>query len=1042
MKFPLLNLAAAAGLFGALTCNITRAATPADSAADGASLSREPNTIVIPGPLRSFLRMAGESQEASPAEVLPLLARNAFLYGHVEQRQTEYLMLANRYVQQARELRSLIGADGMIHVAGCKDSDRLIEVLGYKFEHGCSSKSATLVTADAERAFLTVDSGFPLTQLEQALQEETPFNYAYPATPIPILFAERDWAALPPARQRTGTSLLDILLNNENVDRLYAGLARLDPQTRLELLRAVGLKRLLAYAPIFDFYGSRICIRSGAVIVPGGEAAESNWAELVGANPHSPGDFVNRLLASDQGWMAAYFDAMSRVSPEQQTLLIANGRLKRLFQAYRLLNSRLGAATGVFPRNTNLLLLFSRMQWDAAGEPKVPGNAAIWRELFAHADRANHLRELARFNREDNNPESLLEALVPYSHLTTTGGPTQIYLMLTAINGARPSDQQLSDGIVQLLVSHYAELNNWYLIFVEFPSLNETSIKGFLETVDRVNGIGNPVLRANVLGAFQAELGIWQILARQKQIPTGQLNASWQSAIQPYGGVGSSKGLFDAARQSLDSILVAAGGKADFSQDQILELLAGPAESSTEGTRVHEEIARRMHVVLDDQRLVSLDALFGLYDGLGEMAHGAAIGDNLLPLASALREFELPRPIFTAGERVSWSPVVYVSRHAELQVRTDLSNVIKTPGTQAQLEAARARLAPFLRDTLVGLNYAYYEPPGSQVLHSNPLFVRAHDFAGSSIQGMNDIWGPPDLIGIGATAGGGAYLIGSLADLPYTLALTEEDFIAPEKLQALIWKEAVPQLLVDAILPRWWSVTRNELHAAALYQRAGEELLTASPSNADLRQKVMAVFSGHMSWSRTEDVEQELAQPDSTAILIAHLPPSDMFNLTAEFRKRFPGEAARWGPANRDLDELVREDPAETSPQRLATDFGVPHPTLTNSNSCTLIISEPFPVSNGYGSRLFGESWESNNLYWARLADEKGYPPAMLNILVPALTRQMVAEISATSIDDWPALLRAMQQTGSEFREGKINIYAIDQPASNRNVANEGAHVN
>ena len=79
---------------------------------------------------------------------------------------------------------------------------------------------------------------------------------------------------------------------------------------------------------------------------------------------------------------------------------------------------------------------------------------------------------------------------------------------------------------------------------------------------------------------------------------------------------------------------------------------------------------------------------------------------------------------------MSWSPTVYVSRHAELQVRTDLTKVIKTPGTPAQLEAARARLAPFLRDTLVGLNYAYYEPPGAQVLHSNPLFVRSHDFLG------------------------------------------------------------------------------------------------------------------------------------------------------------------------------------------------------------------------------------------------------------------------------------------------------------------------
>ena len=1033
----------AVGLFCFASCSTTHAAAPASSAAaDAGSQIRTPESITIPGPIRSFLRMAGVSQEASPAEVLPLLARNAFLYGHVEQRKTEYLVLADRYVQQARELQPLAGADGMIHVAGCQDADKLIQILGYRFEHGCSPKDASLITADAERAFLTVDSGFPLTQLEQSLQEGTPFSYAYPATQVPILFAEKDWEAILPTRQRPGATLLDMLMNYEDVDRLYAGLARLDPQTRFALLQTVGLKRLLAYAPVFDFYSSRICIRSGAVAVPGGEAAEQSWAELVGANPHSPGAFVYRLLARDQGWMAAYFDALSRVSPEQQAHLVSSGRLKRLYEAYRSSNANLGAGIGVFPRNANLILLFTRVQWDTAGEPKVPGDATVWWEILAHADRAGHLREFAHFSRDGSNPDLLLEALVACTNRMAGEGPAQIYLSLTAMNSARPAEQQLSGGIAQLLASHFAQLNDWYSIFVEFPSLDETSIKRFVDTVDHVNGIANPVLRANVLGAFQAELGIWQILARQKQIPTEQLNASWQAATQPFSGIRSSTDLFEAARQSLDSIVLAAGGKADFTQDQLVDLLAGPAQNNPEGARVHEEIARRMRAVLDDQRLVPLDALFGLYDGLGEMAHGNAVGDSLLPLAGALREFELPRPIFTSGERVTWSPTVYVSRHAELQVRTDLTKVIKTPGTPAQLEAARERLAPFLRDTLVGLNYAYYEPPGSQVLHSNPLFVRAHDFAASSIQGMNDIWGPPNLIGIGATAGGGAYLIGSLAELPFVLALTEEDFISPEKLQALIWKETVPQLLVNAVLPRWWSVSRDELHAAALYQRAGEELLTASASNADLRQKVLTALSGRMSWGRLEETEQALGHPDSTAALIAHLLPSDAFHLTAEFRERFPGEAAQWGPSNRELDELAHRDPEDASPQRLAADFGVPHPILADSNSRALLTSEPFPVSGGYGSRLFGESWESSNLYWARLADEKGYPPAMLNILVPELTRQMVANISATSIDDWPALLRAMQQTGEEFREGKIGIRTASAPAINQNTANGGSHVN
>ena len=100
----------------------------------------------------------------------------------------------------------------------------------------------------------------------------------------------------------------------------------------------------------------------------------------------------------------------------------------------------------------------------------------------------------------------------------------------------------------------------------------------------------------------------------------------------------------------------------------------------------------------------------------------------------------------------------------------------------------------------------------------------------------------------------------------------------------------------------------------------------------------------------------------------------------------------------------------------------MPHSALVLGNSCALINMKPVPAFGGDASRLLAESWQSNNLYWARLADEVGDPPVMLNVLVPILTRHMVANIFASNIDDWPALLRAMEETGDEFRKGKIAI--------------------
>ena len=148
--------------------------------------------------------------------------------------------------------------------------------------------------------------------------------------------------------------------------------------------------------------------------------------------------------------------------------------------------------------------------------------------------------------------------------------------------------------------------------------------------------------------------------------------------------------------------------------------------------------------------------------------------------------------------------------------------------------------------------------------------------------------------------------------------------------------------------------------------------------------------------------------------------PAETFYLAAEFRNRFPAETGHWGAAGRELEGLLQPHPAETSWQRLSQDFGVPHPALAHSYARELLNVNLFPTFQNYSSRLLAESWESNNLYWARLADEMGYPPVALNRLVPELTRRMVEKLFATTLEDWPAIFRAMHETGEEFRLGKI----------------------
>jgi hypothetical protein len=994
--------------------------------AASASQAHDPESstgMMIPGPLRSFLRMAAISQKAPPEEVLPLLARNAVIQGYSWQgrsgRPTEYLILLQRYVRQARELLALAAADGTIHVADCNSStlQPLLTALGYTLRAGCGPETA-LETADPQRAFLTIDSGFPLTDLEEALRGGKPFAYPFSASQVPVLFSVKDWTEINPDHS---SDLLDSLLAHPDVARLYWALSRMEGHTRTLLEQSEGLEKLLPFAGILDFYGGYLYVRSGRVVVPGGTAAEAAWKNLVGANPGSPAEFVSRLLSKDDGWLAAYFDALSRISATQQAYFVEPRRLQRFYEALLGRDASPGPTRSVFRPDPGLLLLAARLQLDPSGQPHVPGNLDVWKQILGQKTESKVVRELGKRANRWSSPDDMVEGLFALSRADSGSGPLEIYFALSAIDRKRAPDERLSPQTALLLARDFFEYGDQYRIFSEFYGLNDTSIAGFLNVAAHLSRISDWALRSDALGLFQANVGLWQILARQGEIPVVKWNASWQSVTGPFAGVTAAPQLFDVARASFGSLVSAAAGRQNLSEDELIELLAGPEQSSAEGQRVRENLASRIHSVLDAQRLVSLDTIFSLRDGLDQIARGEADAREFAARAGELHEFGMPKPIFTEQERIEWAGNARKDVHTQAELQTDWAKTLRTSGSHGDLSAARGKLAPFFRDTLVGLNYAYYQPPGAQVVYTNPLFVRSHDFSGQTILNEQRSWKTPDMFGRGFTASGGVHLIGSLADLPYVLSQVEENFIVPRNVQSLIWEDLTPSLLIDSVLPRWWRVTPNEMHAAALYQRSGEELVTAAAKNETLRQPVMSILSDRMIPGRLGRVEDALAegQPDKA---LAQLSPADSYYLALEFRQRSRGGNDALGEASQELDELARRDPEAIRPERLSQDFGGPHPALEQTYAVELVDLKPFPTLQGYSSRLLAETWDSNNLYWARLADEMGYSPVMLHVLVPELTRRMVQNIFATHLEDWPALLRALRQTGEEFRSGKMNL--------------------
>ena len=387
---------------------------PAQSTSEPDNVSSQPaaqsSAFIIPGPQRSFLRMAGISQKIKPEEVLPLLSRNVFTEGYQgSTRPTEFLVLLRRYVVQAKELSLLASQTGMVlRVTGCNDAGPLLRILGYRIRPNCGTADTTLLTEDPERAFLAIDSGFPLPALEQTLQGGKPFQYPYSSDGVPVLFSESDWTQLSKKNMRENSrDLLETILFDPSIARLYWAFSRLDSDTSRELKESVGLGKLLPYAAVLDFYGRELCIENGSVVVPGGSRSVSAWKDLVGASPASPASFVPKLLAKDKGWLAAYFDVLSRIRGKQQEYFTDPARLHLFYTGLRAPDPSAPATRGSFRPAPWMLLLATRLHLDDSGQPLVPGNLQEWNDLIFRQRDSSLTRKWARQNFQIKNADEL-----------------------------------------------------------------------------------------------------------------------------------------------------------------------------------------------------------------------------------------------------------------------------------------------------------------------------------------------------------------------------------------------------------------------------------------------------------------------------------------------------------------------------------------------------------------------------------------------------------------------------------------------------------
>ncbi len=146
-------------------------------------------------------------------------------------------------------------------------------------------------------------------------------------------------------------------------------------------------------------------------------------------------------------------------------------------------------------------------------------------------------------------------------------------------------EQRLTPATVRLLAEHFDRFRDQYKLFVEFHGLDNESISSFFARRNPSTTFPTASYAPTRSGCFKRVSDLWQILARQGEIPDRLLNNSFQRIIQPYFRIDYSIELFDAAQIALNELLRATPGFPNLSQSELITLLAGPNPGNTEMSR-------------------------------------------------------------------------------------------------------------------------------------------------------------------------------------------------------------------------------------------------------------------------------------------------------------------------------------------------------------------------------------------------------------------------------------------------------------------------
>jgi hypothetical protein len=895
------------------------------------------------------------------------------------------------------------------------EGEKILGLLGWKVRTSLQGVKLEIAEKGA-RATHETASALALNEIgmQHDLEARKPFSFEIPTEVARVVLREEAWRTqFYPKKEYTG-GLAEAMANDLRLAQTYAAVGQMEPSTASVLALAVGLKTLAEkYAPLLVQYSSALAVEQGHVAVPGGVAAEADWASLVGASPREPAPFFRALLAKDDGKILAYYAALSELDIQHQWFFTrTSSRTAKFYQLFKDAPET-RSSNPRYIRSGSFVEFLAQVPLDSGGSVDFPGSPEVWTVAKGQSRSAENmvkmLKKLKRAVAPDVEDEILLRlANTRYKQRGAVRTELDNFLAVVRVDEHRP--EPLDENSALLLAQHYTEDGAAYPYFATLTGLGQKQFEQFFALSEALRDRSDEEKNA-VLPAVNSLIEIICLAQEARRFDEMQSAELFGEVVKKLGEATSPAARTATSLDLVRMILERAGKAAAADPDEaIRSVLLGsdpPSGVEVDGALVTVDPSmsrhRRYQQVLELQKVPSLATVLALSDAARTLGAGKGASAEQIQIleskAAGLIAGETPKELGLKGKQKE-QVQGFQPRHLQEIVKQFRQKTANQKVNQKDLEKLSQdyleEIDVPVRWALEGIVYAYFLSPDDLLVSEDPLLLRKHQFVRSPLPAPT--WQHARLIQSSENAG--SNFEGGFADFGDAAgrAAAKGARLGGE------YGEDVAAKQIGALRMTNWGRLRDEdLRLVGLKVTVAREWIVRAASQPELETALAEATLGLLSPTRRADLLAALAA-DSWSYVWGLISLSDLYFLGDRYLEHYAADPWK-SPAT----IALRQASEHNNGSRLQALGGEFDETLDCSHP-HLRMAPPYEEyeKDLVAERLAERSAEFK-LYLARYADAAGIPAAALEAVAEPAARAILKKLHMSDPHDWRSVLAAYQ---------------------------------